>query len=458
MTEIIKAPGHELEQRGSRSSNRKTKTAAVPTRILRLTFILYASGFLFFGAAGTWAAYGKIQGGVVASGAFEVDGNLRVVDHLEGGIVSDIHVSEGDDVTAGEVILTLEDKRYDAQYSIYRGQLAGALARSARLQAEALGSPELATNDELAELVAEDPTIGAIVDAQQALLQSNIAADDGEVSIYGERILQLDERKRAIDERLAAYADQLELISEEVARLDEALEAGLTRRDNVVRRREQLIVLHGRVSEAQAERQDIVNQIGEMKERQLHVRRERQATIANELQANNETIVDLRQRIATALDVIDRMEVRAPISGRIIGFDINTVGAVVSPGQRILQIVPDDARFTIEARVSTGDIDEIELGDPARVRLSAYSYRKVAPVEGRVSYISASAMFDASEQANYYEIKVEVSKDALDSVPGLMTLPGMPVQVMVATGEHSVLTHLLDPVIGGLETAFVEGD
>lgn len=446
----VGAPGSDFGKRG--------KMTKAPTRIWPLTLALYVLGIGFFGGFGAWAAYGKIQGGVIAGGTFEVAGRLQSVDHLEGGIVEKIHVREGDLVEEGQLLVSLDRTRSDSLMKTLLGQLTGALARQARLKAEARGEAELVMTPELDRLMDVDQSFAAMVETQRELLSNTAVADSGEISIIEERILQAEQRLIGVEHRLEVFQEQLDLISEEARVLEDALEKGLALRTRVISMQQQEMSQKGRISDAMSEQQGILNQIAELKQQQFQIKRQRLQANANEMQLIDSEIVDLKQRVTALTDVIRRLDVRAPASGRIIGFDINTVGAVIDPGDQLMRIVPSDTDFVIRARVGTDDIDEIEMGNETRVRLSAYSFRKVAPVEGTVTYIAADALFDQAAGVPYYEIEVNIEREILEALPGIAIVPGMPVQVMVATGEQTILTHLLDPVVGGLETAFVESD
>ena len=437
---------------------RRKRVKSPPTGVFALNFWLYLVGFGLFGALGTYAAFATIQSAVVAGGSFEVEGNLRVVDHLEGGIVRQIHVQDGQMVNAGDPIISLDTTRARAQMGILKSQLAGSLARKARLDAEFRGAETMLMTPELITLVSEEPSFAEIIEAQAGLLTSNRSTDVGEITIYGERIRQMEERMAGVQERARALRSQLKLIQEEARMQEDLLARGLTRRVDVIRRQEGELNILARLGDTDAEEQDVLKQMAEMRAMQSQVQRQRQAAIASELREVSEDIVDLRQRIDANQDVLARLEIRAPITGQIIGFEINTVGEVIAPGQRILRVVPNDSTYLVEARVSTADIDEIAIGSPARIRLSSYSYRKTAPVSGEVTYISGDALMDADRGQSFYQIHVRVSEEEMAALPDVRTLPGMPAQVMVATQEQSIITHLLDPVLAGLETAFVEGE
>ena len=429
-----------------------------PTSVSALGFWLLLFGVGLVGSLTVWASVAPIQSAVVAGGTFEVEGDLQVVEHLEGGIVREILVKEGDEVEAGQVIARLDRTRMDAQANIWRSQLVSALARDARLRAEFEQADKITPTPALAELIAQYPSYQEMLDTQNELFLSNISSDLGQVTILNERIGQLREQVAGIDDRQDKLTLQLNIVQAEVKDLEELFKKGLTLKSRISARREDEIVLIGRIGQSESERQSALQEIAEVEQRKLQIGRERRLTIANERQLTAEQIVDIRERLAATQEVLERLDIRAPIAGRLIGFSQNTVGAVIDSGQTLLEIVPRDSQFIVKARVGSGDIDEVELAGPARVRMSAYSFRKTPPVNGTVSYIAADASFDAESNQSYYDVHVALDTAQLAAMPNVKPVPGMPVQVMIATGEQTIMTYLLDPVLGGFETAMVENE
>jgi len=431
---------------------------APPTRVRSLTVWLILVGFGLFGGLIFWSTVAPIQSAVVAGGTFEVEGDLQVVDHLEGGVVREILVREGDTVEAGDTIARLDGTRTKAQLGILHNQLVGALSREARLKAEAAKSEHITYSDELQRLVKENPDFAPILEAQVELFASNSNSDEGERAIFDERIGQLNEQLAGTEAGILLLHKQFDMIEEELVSLEELLEKGLTLKARVVARREDRVMISGRIAEAEARRQSILQQIAEVRQRTMQIERARRLAIANDRQNVTELIYDIRQRIAATEDVLARQTIRAPIAGQIVGFQLNTIGETVEAGQELLRIVPRGQKYIVEAQVATSDIDEVILGGPVRVRLSAYSFRKTPPVNGVVTYISGDAFFSSSNDVSFYRIHVSIPEAEFAALPDVQALPGMPVQVMMATGEQTVMNYLLNPVLGGLETAMVEGE
>jgi len=429
-----------------------------PTSVGSLILFVFVLGFGMFGGLVWWASASKIQGAVVASGTIEVEGDLQVVDHLEGGVISEIFVSEGQTVEAGDVLLQLDAERVIAQRGMLQNQLANSLARRARVAAEAAQAEKISFETELLDLVRSYPDFQLILDAQERLFASNLQSDNGERSIFLERISQLEGQLKGYDDRGAALNAQLQLVRDDLSVLQELQSKGLTRGARVIARQEDEVVLMGRLSQVESDRQSALQQIAEVKQRGLQINRQRRSTIAQEQQIVTQEIYDLRQRLLAMDTMVDRLTVTAPMSGTVVGFDLNTVGASISSGEEIMRIVPRGKGMIIEAQIATSDVDEVTVGQEARIRLSAYSFRKTPPISGQVTYVSGDSFYNTPTSSEFFRIKVSLSQEELADLPQIQIQPGMPVQVMVSTTEQTIMSYLLDPVLGGLETAMVEGE
>jgi len=431
---------------------------AALTRIWGLALSLIVVGFGFFGSMVYLAAVSPMQSAVLAQGSFELEGDVQVVDHLEGGILRTIHVKEGERVEKGQLLATLDATRVQSQLGILRGQLAAALARQARLDAMADGKETIVFPDEFYDLAARDPSLEKVMQRQAELYESEVQSDKGQFSIFAERIAQYRTRMDGTQQELQTLASQLALVTEEAEDLKELFEKGLVSKARLYAREEDKLTFEARISQRQSQLQDIQDQIAEVEQRQFQIARDRRSRIAQDQQVLTETFFDLRQRMQTYEEILSRVSIKAPISGQIVGFETNTIGSVVAPGQILMEIVPSDVPYIVDAQVSLADIDQVAVGREARVRLSAYSYRSTPPITGEVTYVSGDSFYDAGSDVSYYKIHVKIPPDSFDAVPDVSPQSGMPVQVMVATGEQTVLTYLLDPVLGGLEKALIEKD
>ena len=433
-----------------------TLPKAPPTGVRKLGIWMLVLGVGLFGGLGSWAAIAPMKSAIVASGAFRVVGDRLAVQHYEGGIVRQIAVQEGDLVREGEVIARLDETRTNAQISIITSQLANALAREARLAAEQREAENVEVSEELAALIEEDPDLEEMLHAQRDVFESNRDMIDGQVAILRGRIDQLEEQLAGHDARRQSLEDQLALVRDEIEGLAPLFEQGLVTKARIVGRQQDEAAILGDLGSVNSDRNNTLQQVTEMQERILQIRRNRLLEINDERQDVQAEIFDLRQRLEATREVKERLVIRAPRTGRVVNLAINTIGGVVDPSQRILEIVPTDADFVVETKVKPGDIDDVSLGGKARVRLTAYSFRSTPPVAGEVVHVSPDSLIDRVTGEPYFQVDVKLSPEALSELPHIQTLPGMPAEVMIETGEQTLADYILNPVVGGMEKALIE--
>ncbi|MFX0543661.1 HlyD family type I secretion periplasmic adaptor subunit [Roseovarius sp. S4756] len=430
---------------------------APPTRVRHLILVLFLLGFGLVGGVGSWAALAPMTSAVVAMGSFKVDGDTLVVQHFEGGIVRDLRVREGDRVEKGDVLIALDGTRSEAQIGILTGQLASALAQDQRLAAEYKNAKTFEPEGELRALIAADPSLGVVEENQRDIFDSNIEMNEGQISILKERLGQLDEQIVGLTSRHDALVKQQALIEEDVRDLKQLFDQGLTTKSRFTRRRQDEIAVFGDIGKTEADLMDLRQRRSEVEQRILQVRRDQLLEIAANRQSVQDRLFDIRQRMSAMKDVQERLAITAPASGQVLGLNINTLGEVIEPGQVLLEIVPEDVEYVIEAQVRPADVDEVVLGQTARVRLTAYSFRTTAPVTGEVVYVSGDSFTDANTSAQFYRVDIKVPDSEFAALPGVHVQPGMPAQVMLETGEQTLVDYMLNPVLGGLETGLTEG-
>jgi membrane fusion protein, type I secretion system len=433
---------------------------APPMRVNRLVLALFVLGFGIFGGLGVWASYAQMTSAVVASGSFRVAGDRLEVEHLEGGIVREINVLEGDTVQEGEILVVIDGTRAKSQMGIMRSQLVSALSQEIRLRAELDGAAEMLMTDQLAGFLEQDSRLNKLFEAQKSIFHSNEEMLDGQVKILNERKAQLHEQTNGFDARRTAYQRQLELVQQEIENMEGLYQKGLVTGSRMTNLRQNESSVMGNLGALDSNLQNVLQRVVEVEERILQVRRDRLTTVAQALLQAQETVFDMQERIDTIIDVEARQKIRAPRSGRVVGLNVNTIGSVIAPGQTLLDIVPTDASFVVEAQVKPTDIDEVIPGGPAQVRLTAYNFRTTLPVDGEVVHISADSLINEATGASYYRVDVKVPTEALAALGdgNVRVIPGMPAQVMIETGEQTLMDYLLNPVMASFDTALKEGN
>ena len=399
----------------------------------------------FFLGVGGWAAFVPLKSAAIAPGQVIVEGRRRTVQHLEGGIVRDIRVQEGDVVEQGDVVVVLDDIRARSDVDLIRGRLAAALVARARLQAERDQAESIVFPDELENLADERGDLASLIEGERTVFRERQNFLRSQTSINRQRILQLREEITGLEQEIAALKRQLSLISEEEEGLADLVSKGLARKPRLLELRRSKANLEGDLARNRAAIARAEQQIGEAELTILDVRTRFLNEVVGQLQDVQAEIGDLRDRMAAAEDVIRRTEIVAPVEGIVVNLQVNTTGGVVSPGQPLMDIVPRRESLRVEARVSPGDIDVVHAGLPAQVRISAFHIAENPILDGRVRTVSADALTDERTGATFYIAQVEL--DDLSPLPeGAELMPGMPAEVMVVTGEQTPLEYLLEPI------------
>lgn len=408
-----------------------------------------------FGGFGGWAAVARLDSAAVAPGAVRVESHRKTVQHVDGGIVKRLLVREGDAVKAGGVLLELDDTQPRAALAIVRQQYALGLARQARLQAELAGRPDVAFPPELVKSAA-DPEVAVILATQRKQFQSRREADKGQVAIFERRIGELQQEIVARTAAVNSAVRQLALIEEEIAGVQTLIDKGLERKPRLLALQRAAADLAGRRSEETANIARARQSIAALQAQIADLANQRRSEVSNDIEATQKDLADLAERRVAALDLLKRMTVLAPQDGVVVALQVFTPGAVIRPGEPIMDIVPREDGLVVDARVSPGDIDTVRPGLPAQVRLLAYKQRRVPPVSARVEDVSADLLVDPRTGESYYSARIRLDAAELRALQGVDLYPGMPVEAFIVTGERTALAYLISPLADGLRRAFRE--
>ncbi|WP_416900296.1 MAG: HlyD family type I secretion periplasmic adaptor subunit [Minwuia sp.] len=399
----------------------------------------------FFLGLGGWAVFVPLTSAAIAQGQVTVDGRRKTIQHLEGGIVRDIPVSEGDLVDKGDVLLVLDDIRAKSDVELLRGRLGVALAARSRLAAERDRSEGVAFPEELERLIGNETERLELIEGELTVFEERRNFLQSQTKINRQRIEQLKSEIAGLRDEVVALNRQLLLIGEEEQGLSGLVEKGLARKPQLLALQRQQADLNGELARNKAAIARAQQQIGETELTILDIRTRFLNEVVGRLQEVQAEIADLRDRMSAADDVIRRTEVRAPVRGIVVNKQVNTTGGVISPGQPLMDIVPVNGGLTVEARVSPADIDVVHQGLPAQVRIAAFKIAENPILEGSVRTVSADALQDERTGETFYVAQIEL-KDLSPLPPGAELQPGMPAEVMIVTGEQTPLQYLLEPI------------
>ena len=419
--------------------------------VVRVGLLLIAAAF---GGLLIWSAVAPIAKGVVAPGIVGVDSNSKVIQHLEGGIVSEILVRDGDSVKAGDVLLRLDEVTSQAQRDVLYGQFLASKAQEARFIAERDG---LKTIQFPAELLGtgENSRNAAIRQSEEEVFKSRRDSVNGQLSILDQRVKQLDEQSKGLAAQVAANSEQITLIDGELEGLQQLFEKGFaskTRLLELQRRRAELDGDRGNY-EAEIARSKVA--MGEARLQAIQVRKQFEEDVAKGLSEAQNKVFDLQDRLTSAVDVLERREVKAPTDGIIVNSRVHTVGGVVRSGDPLMELVPSNDDLIIEAMVSPMDVDVAAPGMDAEVRFSSLSTRHIPILTGIVETVAADATTDQHGN-RYFTARVRVSKDQLVHLNGQKLVSGMPAEVLIKAGERTIIEYLMRPLTDSFFKAFKE--
>ncbi len=428
---------------------------ATPTGTSRIIWAGLLIGVLFFGGFGAWAALAPLKSAVVGTGSVKVSGNRKVVEHLEGGIVTDILVEDGDFVEAGQLLVRLDENQWRANLDLLTGRLFSAMALDARLAAEQEGETDISYPDELITRE-DDPAIADILRSQTSVFESRRDSLASALKVRDEQINQLLEEIAGGRAEGEGLKTQLKYIEAEIADVQTLYDKGLARKPRIMSLRRQQADLQGEIGRLAGQVARARQRIAEVEEQKNQLRRDMISQIAEARKQTRDEIYEARQRILSVQDTLNRLEVRAPIAGKVVARRINTIGSVLSPGDAILDLVPEDDPLIIEVQVGTANVDEVFPGQDARVRISAYSYRSVPSVWGNVIHVSADTLIDPNTGIPYYRVDVKLDPEDMALKPEVELYPGMPAEVFIETGERTFADYILSPLMAGFDRSLRE--
>ena len=407
------------------------------------------------GGFGGWAAIASISGAVIAQAVIVVESNAKTVQHLDGGIVGEIRVRDGDRVAAGDVVLRLDDTMPRANLGILTTQLDELMARRARLEAERDGRAELAFPAALQDRAAE-ARVANVMAGQEKLFQTRAQALAGQKDQLGKRVGQLRDEISGLVAQRDAKATEIVLIEKELEGLIKLKEQGLVPSNRVIALQRDAARLKGDRGRLVAEIARAEGRIGETEIQIIQLGRDRGAEVVTELRDVQARIAELAERRIAAEDQLKRVDVRAPIGGIVHDLAFHTIGGVIPAGQAILQIVPSKDVLIVEARLASQDIDQVHPGQAAVIRFPGFNQRTTPELNGTVRRVSADLMRDEAMQLEFYKVRLRLEPGELDRLGGRALVPGMPAEVFIQTDRRTALSYLVKPLTDQIEKAFRE--
>jgi len=401
-----------------------------------------------------------IAGSVLAPGSVVVDSSVKKVQHQTGGRVGEIRVKDGDHVRADDIVLRLDDTLTRANLQIVVKQLNELWIRIARLKAERDDAEDYEAPEVLSAQSAE-PAIAELISSEYRLFKARQASRSGQKEQLRERCLQLQEESKGLTSQLEAKRRELELVKEELAGQEALWAKKLLPVTKYVATQREATRLKGEHGQLIAQAAQVR---GKMAETELQIRQidqDRTSEAMRDLRDAQGKEAELLERRVAAQDQLKHVDIRAPQTGIVHQLSVHTVGGVISPGEPIMLIVPNNDVLVVEAKVSPNDIDHVKPGSPAFVRFSAFNQRTTPEFEGRVARVSADLARDqngasSSNMPPYFTARIAFAKAEASKLAELNLIPGMPAEVHIRTGDRTMLSYLVKPLTDQFAVAFRE--
>lgn len=410
---------------------------------------------VFLGTFLAWGFLASLDSAAIAPGNIIVDSHRKTIQHLEGGILRELLVQEGQKVKAGQVLLRLDTALADSAAMQLRNQRWATQVKIARLRAEQEDAATIALPPEL-EKQATMPGLVEHFATQQSLLTARKQAYESQVSAIERRMQQSREDIAALRAQYSSTAERLKYFEEEADAIRELVEKGYERKPRLLGLQRSIAEMRGRIGELDANMARARQAIAQAEFEAKTVRNQRQSDINRELQDAQAVEADLSDRLKGADDVLQRKDVVAPQDGQVVDLKFFTPGGVIQAGQPIMDIVPLDDDMIVEARVNPTDIDVVRVGLPAEVRMTAFRQRIVPLVDGEVIYVAADKMQDQRTGESYFTTRVRLKKESLVAAGKIEPYPGMPAEVYIVTGKRRAIDYILSPIVDTTRRSFRE--
>ena len=414
-------------------------------RFDRELFVGTAVIVVFLGGFALWSLLAPLSSAAVAPGHVVVRDNRKTVQHLEGGIIREIRVREGDNVVAGDVLLRLDETQSRASREMYQARHDALSAEYARLGAERESADAVSFP---AELIARrnEVRVGELLTGQERIFAKRREAYLGRVSILEQTIVQLESEAQSYAARVGSTERQLDNVREQMASVEALVERGFEAKPRLLEFRRQVAELEGLRQSSAALAARARQKIGEARLEISQTESDLLNEVVSQQHEVRERLAETEEALRAATDVLTRRDVLAPIAGTVVHLRYFTPGGVINRGDAILDIVPTGGELLVEARVRPTDIEMVRVGLDANVRLTAFRQRVVPLLIGRVDYVSADALVDKESGISYYEARVSIPPDQLEQFSGAALQPGMPAEVLIITGQRTFFRYAIAPL------------
>jgi HlyD family type I secretion membrane fusion protein len=436
-----------LKPTGERPARGSKESFSIRSRVAAALVLAVA----LVGGCGGWAVHAELTGAVIAQGKVAVRKQVKLIQHRDGGIVSDILVANGDPVKAGDVLIRLDETQTKAELGVLRGQRAELQGRRIRHIAERDGATSVGFDPQFVR----GPLTAEIARGEIRLFNENLAVREARRDQLSLQIAQFEEQIRGLAAQQEANATERKMASDDLVRLMPLYNKGFIEIGKIRTIERDLVKIDGLKGEIAANIARVKGQISESKIKIIELDQQARTDGQRDLREVDGKLAELDERVVASLDRLARMVIRSPIDGVVNELAVNSVNGVIGPKETLMSIVPDGAELVVEAKLSPTDIDQAATGQPARLRFSSFNQRTTPEVSGTVETIGAAATLDQTNGQTYYLSTIAIA-GGQRQVAGKPIVPGMPVEVFLTTGDRTVLSYLIKPFADQMMKSFRE--
>lgn len=406
-----------------------------------------------FGLFGTWAALAPLDGAAYAPGVVTVQAYRKTVQHLEGGIVKSVLAHDGDIVKRDDPLIILDDAQLRSEYEATQSQLIAARAMESRLIAERDGLPaiDFGPMSDPASVRGEEARQG-----ETQVFNARRGSRLGQISVLRERVSQLHQQIKGLESMIAVKVQLEKSYRGEIGDLSEMLKQGFVDKQRLLEQDRKLGMLRSEVADHRSTIDRTRLQINETQLQILQVDKDFNSDVAKQLAEVQTKIYDLQEKTSALEDRLSRIVIRAPDAGMVIGMTVHTIGGVVRSATPLLDIVPSVSELVIEAQVAPVDIDRVAIGKRADIRFGAFKSSTTPVIEGEVSSVSADRLTNEKTGTAYYLARVRVTEHGVRTLGERKLLPGMPADVLIVTGQRTLLQYLMQPARDVMSQSMIE--
>ena len=416
--------------------------SALPTSDAKTRHLGFGIIFVVFGIFGTWAAVAPLDSAASAPGVVTVQTYRKTIQHLEGGIVKELLVRDGDTVKEGDPLIVLDDSQVGAEYEMNRSQLVAAKATEARLRAERDGASTIDFGDALESNTKRGQEAQL---SETQIFNARRNSRMGEMAVLQERIGQLNEQIKGLNAMIGTKNALGKSYAGEISELRELLAEGFVDKQRMLEQERKLASLKAEIADHQSTITKTRLQINETELQNVQLTKDFNSEVVKQLADIQTKVYDLQERTAAYRDRLSRTVIRAPEDGMVIGKTVHTVGGIVRAATPLLDIVPSISDLIVEVHVQPVDIDRIGVGKTAKIRFSAFNTATTPEIEGIVTQVSADRLTDERTGAPYYLARLRVTKDGEKQLGDRKLVPGMPADALINTGSRTMLQYILQP-------------